>query len=427
MKKTLWPVRPACLALLAGALSCSSNDSESPKASPPLDTIRTKAESLREELIGIRRDIHMHPELSGEESRTAKLVADRLRALGLDVRTDVGGHGVVGLLRGARPGPVIAYRADMDAMPDPEPPGRPHGSTVPGKFHICGHDLHVTVGLGVASVLASMRADMQGTVVFLFQPAEETLKGAEAMLRDGALAGPRPDAIYALHTFPAPVGQMAYGAAFGGNDNFRIQLTGPNATRELAEQLRKDLGALATVAPPATLEQIDTMLADLQKENGPYARALSMRPRVVADRTPIEVRGTVKVSSDDMFSAARESVAAIALRDLGAGNYVLAFPEAPFPAMVSDPAVSAAAAPSLSAVLGATNTLALRGVAVFPSEDFELFLKRVPGAMFLLGVGNRARGITGFPHMPDFDADEGAIEVGTKAMSHVIWQRLAQR
>src|SRR5262245_46909633 len=132
------------------------------------------AESLRPQLVSLRRDIHMNPELSGAEMRTASVVADQLRALGLEVRAGVGGHGVVGILRGAHAGPVVGYRADMDAMPMTEPPGRPYGSTIPGVFHVCGHDLHTAIGVGVASVLAQRRADLHGTAVFYFQPAEET-------------------------------------------------------------------------------------------------------------------------------------------------------------------------------------------------------------------------------------------------------------
>src|SRR5262249_1759834 len=156
------------------------------------------------------------------EVRTASLVADQLRSLGIEVRTDVGGHGVVGVLRGTRPGRIVGYRADMDAMPMPEPPGRPYGSTGPGVFPGCGHDLHTAIGVGLARVLSSLRDDLPGTVVLLFQPAEETLQGAAAMLADHALDAPRPEVIYAVHSWPFPVGTMAHPVDFAGLDRFAL-------------------------------------------------------------------------------------------------------------------------------------------------------------------------------------------------------------
>jgi amidohydrolase len=127
----------------------------------PVAVIAEKTEALRPQLISLRRDIHSHPELSNAEARTAGKVEEHLRAAGLEVRTGVGGHGVVGVLRGRLPGPVVGYRADMDAMPGQEPPGREYGSKVPGVFHVCGHDLHTTIGIGVASVLDSLREQMR--------------------------------------------------------------------------------------------------------------------------------------------------------------------------------------------------------------------------------------------------------------------------
>ena len=159
-------------------------------------------------LVDIRRDLHRHPELSGEEVRTAGIVAARLKALGLEVQTGVGGHGVVGILRGGRPGPLVAYRADMDAVRSNEPDPVEFRSVVPGIRHICGHDLHVTIGLGLASALASVRRDLPGRVMFVFQPAEERAAGARAMLDAGLFAKELPVAIFGLHSAPIEVGRV---------------------------------------------------------------------------------------------------------------------------------------------------------------------------------------------------------------------------
>jgi metal-dependent amidase/aminoacylase/carboxypeptidase family protein len=161
------------------------------------------------EWVAVRRDLHQHPELSGQEVRTAKVVADRLRTLGLEVRTGIGGHGVVGILTGGRPGPLVAYRADMDTVRSAAPDPVAFPSLDPGIRHICGHDVHVTIGLALASALAQVKADLPGRVMFIFQPAEERATGARAMLNDGLFAAGKPDAIFGLHSAPFDAGLVS--------------------------------------------------------------------------------------------------------------------------------------------------------------------------------------------------------------------------
>lgn len=404
--------------------SCGKTPSNPPES--PLATISAKAEALHPQLVDVRRDIHRYPELSGAESRTAGVVAERLLALGLEVRTGVGGNGVVGILQGGRPGPVVAYRSDMDAVRGNEPPGREYGSTVPGVQHKCGHDVHTAIGLGIASVLSSMREQMPGTVVFLFQPAEETIKGAEAMIRDGALDNPRPDVIYAVHSFPFRVGTLAHGAVFAGLEQVRIELSGESATTAVADRIKTRLERLATVPTLQTPEEVSQYLAELQIPDGPFATSIFVEfyTSVTGDR--VVVRGTMKASSDSMYPQLRQTVREIVESEVASTNYSMSFREAPFPSMVSDSNVSADAAVTLTQVLGEANVLTLHATHPYSGEDFALFLQRVPGAMFLLGVANPERGILGAPHFPDFDVDEESILVGTKAMSSVIWQRLSQ-
>ena len=171
--------------------------------------VATYLDATAAEWVAVRRDLHQHPELSGQEVRTAKVIADRLRKLGLAVRTGVGGHGVVGILDGARPGPLVAYRADMDAVRSTYPDPVAFPSLEPGIRHICGHDLHVTIGLALASALASVKADLPGRVMFIFQPSEENATGARAMLRAGLFADAKPDAIFGLHSAPFDAGRIS--------------------------------------------------------------------------------------------------------------------------------------------------------------------------------------------------------------------------
>lgn len=161
------------------------------------------------EWVTVRRDLHRHPEVSGLEVRTARVVAEALGRLGLDVRTGVGGHGVVGILTGGRPGPLVAYRADMDAVPSTAPDPVAFRSTVDGVRHICGHDMHTTIALALASSLAHVKADLPGRVMFIFQPAEERATGARAMLDAGVFATERPVAVFGLHAAPFDVGLVS--------------------------------------------------------------------------------------------------------------------------------------------------------------------------------------------------------------------------
>lgn len=173
------------------------------------DRIAAHVKTYEADFIAVRRDIHRHPELSGQEARTAGIVAARLKSLGLEVRTGVGGHGVVGILTGGRPGPLVAYRADMDAVRSTAPDPAPFASTISGVRHICGHDVHVAIGLGLASALASVRRDLPGRVMFIFQPSEERADGARAMLADGLFGKTTtPVAIFGLHAAPLDVGRI---------------------------------------------------------------------------------------------------------------------------------------------------------------------------------------------------------------------------
>jgi metal-dependent amidase/aminoacylase/carboxypeptidase family protein len=204
------PVTAAALMVLGGAVAVA-------QTSGIHQRIAAHVNANEAAWIEVRRDIHRHPELSGQEQRTAGIVGARLKALGLTVRTGVGGHGVVGVLTGGRPGPLVAYRADMDAVRSTLPDPAPFSSEVPGVRHICGHDAHVAIGLGLASALASVRKELPGRVMFIFQPAEERAMGARAMLDAGLFATEKPIAIFGVHasplevgTFTSKAGQMMY-------------------------------------------------------------------------------------------------------------------------------------------------------------------------------------------------------------------------
>ncbi|MFF9126461.1 M20 family metallopeptidase [Streptomyces sp. NPDC014889] len=380
--------------------------------------VTAEAARLERALIELRRDIHRHPEAPGREQRTAAVVARKLRAAGLTVTTGVGGHGVIGVLRGTRPGRTVAYRADMDAVPPTDIVG-----TGPAPAHVCGHDLHTAVGVGVARVLARLRRQLSGTVVFLFQPAEETLSGARALIDAGVLERMGIEEIHALHCGPFPVGRFAVTPGYGmpGQDKAEVTLSGPDAL-EAARRLAEDIGALATVALPQSPADLERIIADAGTPNGPLARFVAVR--ATAQEATVGV--SYRCWPPERYVEVREDIRRASARYAGAATR---FPAEPFPAMVCPEHDADQLARHLRRTAGRDTVTVLR--AAFPpfsGEDFALYLDRIPGTYTFLGV--RAPGATittSYPHYPDFSPDERAIGVGVRAMAGWIAERAQER
>ena len=251
--KGAFGIRAAIFAVLLSTLPGLAA-AQAPDAASLQAAVDNQLFESRDELIEIRRDIHRHPEVSGREERTAGVVAGRLRALGLEVQTDVGGHGVVALLRGALPGPIVAFRADMDAVTSREPDPVDFASSVEGVRHICGHDIHTTVGLALAEGMTAIRDELAGSVMFIFQPAEENATGARAMLEDGVFDGLLPDAIFAYHTAPLEVGQVGTkgGVLLAGRDRIEVTLSGRSDLSDAADEAVRLIRETSTIDPSTT-------------------------------------------------------------------------------------------------------------------------------------------------------------------------------
>ncbi|SEF13151.1 amidohydrolase [Streptomyces sp. 2112.3] len=373
---------------------------------------------LEQGLIALRGDIHRHPEAPRQEQRTAAVVARELREAGLTVTTGVGGHGVVGVLRGTRPGRTVAYRADLDAVLPKDIVGG--GQAV---AHLCGHDIHTVVALGVAQVLARLRRHLDGTVVFLFQPAEETLSGARALIDSGVLERTCVEEIHALHCGPFPVGRFAVTPGFGmpGQDTAEVTVSGPDAP-DAARRLAGEIGALATVALPQTPADLERIVADAQLPDGPLARFVALRARAEEAKVSVSYR----CWPQEWYVEVREDIRHLAAVYAGAG---VSFPAEPFPAMVCPEHDARVLAQHLRHTLGRDAVTELH--AAFPpfsGEDFALYLDRLPGTFTFLGV--RAPGApltTSYPHYPDFAPDERAIGIGVRAMAGWIAERTRSR
>jgi amidohydrolase len=391
--------------------------------------IRAAAAALAPALVETRRDIHAHPELGNREVRTGMLVAERLRALGLEVRHPVAKTGVVAVLKGGRPGPVVAVRADLDALPIQERNDVPYKSQNPGVKHACGHDAHTTILLGTAEVLSKMKARLPGTVVFLFQPAEEGSPegeegGAPLMIKEGALDNPKVQAIYGLHMDPQlDIGELGWtvGPIFASSDRFVLEVQGKKThgayphtgidpipvAAELVQALQLIVSRQVDALSPKVLT-----IGSIQGGN---------RFNIIADKVTMEgtirtldpkVRQDIRERMQRTVKAVGEAHAAPAtLRWVGEGNS----------ATINEEALTRASLPSLQRVYGSKARQVLPQMG---AEDFASFAEKVPALYVKMGVRNEARGITAMIHTEDFDIDEAVLPLGVRAMSNLIWDYL---
>jgi amidohydrolase len=388
-------------------------------------------------MVEMRHDIHQHPELGNREFRTAELIANHLRSLGLEVRTGIAHTGVVGILRGGRTGPVIAVRADMDALPVTEATGYPFASTVRttyngqdvGVMHACGHDIHVAVQLGVATLLAGMRDQLGGTVMFIFQPAEEGAPegeegGAALMLKEGVFDIVRPEAVFGLHAAGLlDVGQVTYGVGpiYAASDRWTVTMRGQQA-HGAAPHLSVDPTVMAAEAVLA-LQTIRARNLD-PMEPGVVSVGI-MRGGERNNIIPMDVylEGTARTFSDEARDLVERRMGEI-LRGVAAahgGTADFAYRRG-YPVTANDTALTRRMAPSIARAIGAAHVREVGPVTA--SEDFSYFAREVPGFFFSLGT-QKPGTQSGGHHTPTFMADDSAIPVGIRAMSTVLLDYLS--
>lgn len=388
--------------------------------------IAEKALALRPKLVEMRRDLHMHPELSNREERTARVVAERLKELGFtDVKTGVAKHGVVALLKGGKPGPVIAVRADMDALPITETMNVPYKSKNVGVKHACGHDLHTAVQLAVAEILAGMKDQIPGTIKFIFQPAEEGPPddeegGAPLMIKQGVLESPRPEAIFALHVMPTiEVGEIGItaGGAMASSDKFVITIRGKGVHAAYPHQ---GLDPIVTAAEAVTALQtirsrrittLQPLVLSIGKITG------GTRNNIIPDEVVME--GTLRTLDEGVRAEAKQLMKQILDGVTGAhgATYAITWPDSNY-VTYNDPNLTVETKATLQRVLGEDKVR--ERLPQMGAEDFSAFQQVIPGHYFFLGVGNKQKGITAMFHTAEFDIDEDSLVVGTKAMANVL-------
>lgn len=388
--------------------------------------ISNAAESLRAKLIEQRRDFHMHPELSNREERTARVIAERLRELGLDeIKTNVAHHGIVALLKGNKPGPVVAVRADFDALPINETMDVPYKSKNPNVKHACGHDVHTAVQLGVAEVLSKMRDQIPGTIKFIFQPAEEGPPageegGAPLMIKEGALENPKPLAIFGLHTSTeVEVGKIGVraGPAQASSDMFDITIKGKMSH---AAKPEKGIDSILVAAECVTalqsiksrrIETFEPMIITIGTIHGGNRRNI-ISPEV-------KMEGTIRTLSEEVRSRTKELMKQTldGVTAAYGATYDLNIIEGTV-VVVNDPKLVEETLPTMRRAIGTTNVIDVP--QRMGAEDFSYYQRVVPGFYYRLGSGNPAKGIVAEAHTPDFDVDEECLVVGTKVMANVL-------
>jgi amidohydrolase len=432
--------RTACLATVALALGSAALAAPPASKGGGLDArIDQETEKVAPRMIELRHRIHQNPELSNRETQTAALVAEQLRSLGFEPRTGVARTGVIALLKGGKPGPLIAVRADMDALPVVEQTDFPFKSTKKDTFlgqevgvaHACGHDIHTTVQLGVAAVLSSLKAEIPGSILFIFQPAEEgppagEKGGASLMLEEGLFKEYHPQAAFALHSFPdLTVGQIGFnpGPTMAAVDQFRITIKGKQA-----HGAYPNLGIDPIVTGAEVVMALQTIRSRTLSPLEPSVVTVGIfrggeRFNIIPGEVMLE--GTVRTYSQEARETVQRRMREIldGVTHANGASYELEY-QKNAPATINDPALTQEVRPLMERILGAGNVKIVE--PTMGGEDFGYFAEQVPGFYYRLGVlkpGTTSGGL----HTPTFRGDDSAVPVGIRTMSRLLVDYLASQ
>ena len=390
------------------------------------EALRRDAEALEQTLVSDRRHLHQNPELSFEEVQTSAFVQDRLRDLNIPFTAGIGGYGVVANLQGHRPGPVVALRADMDALPIQEANDVPYASKVPGVMHACGHDVHTASLLGVAALLRSRTQEFSGTVRFLFQPAEEKLPGgASLMIRDGALANPTPQAIYGQHVMPLlPAGTVGFrsGRYMASADEIRLTIRGKGGHAAMPH-LNTDSVLIASHIVVA-LQQV------VSRRANPTLPSVLSFGHIIGEGAynvlpnDVRLRGTFRTMDETWRAQAHALIREIASGTASAMGAICDVEiDRGYPMLFNHPKPTALARSTAEAYLGPQQVVDLD--LWMAAEDFAFYAQEIPASFYRLGTRNEAKGWVSSVHTSTFDVDESALPLGAGLMAAIALEQLA--
>lgn len=385
-----------------------------------------RAKQLQDEFVAFRRDFHQHPELGFEEERTSGIVAQYLESLGIEV-TRVAKTGVVGLLRGGKPGRTVALRADMDALSIPQQNDVPYKSIHPGKMHACGHDGHTAILMGVAKLLSEIKDEIPGNVKFFFQPAEEGPGGALPMVEAGVMENPHVDGVMGLHVgVNLPTGQIGLkaGPSSAGTDSIKIVLTGkgghgahPHNSIDTIVAAGHLIVAMQTIVS-REIDPLGSAVVTLGTINGGY------RNNVIAHQ--VELTGTVRTLDPEVRAAMPERIERIikGVCETFRCTYEFVYDKG-YPSVINDPAMVDLAEKAAQRLLGADNVVRIANPSM-GGEDFAYFAEKAPGVFLRLGAGNPEKDCVYPGHHPCFNFDEDAIPIGMAVLAEAALDFLKQ-
>lgn len=424
--------------LLIWSIIFSSNLSIGQENHPIADLhqiIQKNSETIFDSLINIRRDFHKYPELAGEEKKTSAKIASYLQNLGLKVHKNIGGNGVVAILETSRKGKNIAWRADIDALASDFPDTVPFQSTEEGVRHICGHDIHTTVALGIANILTKIKAQLSGKVYFIFQPAEENLQGAKAMINDGLFNLIKPDEIYALHISPMPEGTIATKAdnLFADYKTIELKFKKKANISELTDYVNKLLSKLQNVPNNSPFWDIQSLMdpeLGLANPNTIFKDYVTLNIPVKSKQQNHEISFYTSLSASNatkLNSVLEQLISTITTSDF-AGDFIdIQFTEETT-LVLNNENLTQKAIHSIRNLYGKQSTINLQGIIPDGrSDDFAYFQKKIPGVYFLMGGSNYQKGIISMPHSPNFNVDEKCIKTGVQIFSSFIAEKLTQQ
>ncbi len=386
----------------------------------PADDILLAAERISGDLVDWRRALHRRPELGFEERETAAFVNGHLEDLGLEIHSGIAETGIAAILRAASPaGPAVLLRADLDALPIQEVAGREYGSRVDGLMHACGHDGHVAMMLGAATLLAERRDSLVRDVLFCFQPAEESRGGAEAMLREGVLDLVEIGSVYGLHLWSQEeTGTVLVrpGPAMAAADEFNAEIVGKGGHGAMPQEARDPI-----VASAQAVTALQSIVSRGVSPTEPAVVSVGSisggnATNIIPER--VRLMGTLRSYDEDVRRLLRRRLEEILHGTAeAAGCRVELDIRECFPVLVNDPAAVEAVRREARSLVGEDK---VRDPGLLPaSEDFAFFLRERPGAFVFLGAGNAARGITAPHHSPEFDFDEAALPVGAALLARL--------
>ncbi|MBC9798063.1 M20 metallopeptidase family protein [Sinomicrobium weinanense] len=392
--------------------------------------IEKHTDRIFDSLVEIRRDLHRHPEVSEQEQRTSKIIAEYLSGLGLEVKTGVGGYGVIGILNGDKKGRKIAWRADIDALKSDAPDKVTFRSENEGVRHICGHDIHTAIGLGIANVLVNQKPNIEGTVYFIFQPAEENFKGAKRMIDDGLLEFARPDEIYGAHIVPMPSGYISAKPNEMYSYTRRIKVRfkkgqGLEKLKPITDSIYKDLFRVIADSQPWALEHVFAPETGLENPQTIYRDYLIFQGEFAGTENDNDI--AFEVTFNETNRARLEQIPLSIEQRIRKSNYKDEFLSVEYvsevPTVINDPLLTEEALNTIRKIYGNEFVRPIYGQVPFFNDDFAYFQQQTPGVYFFLGGSNPEKNFIAMPHSPGFAVDEESIRFGVHYFSSLLLER----